>query len=254
MFEKPINIKLTTPISKSAFSNFTKSSINSENIFVADSNNYIYKIKNFVDGSFESDKVNDNITEINIYRVPINYDKEINYDNISTFSPGSSISLFSICGVIENQKTQSSQLQNYNQNIMMHFESNNFCQIVRVLDDNKANITINDSKSEFFYSDCYLTDDISQLHPSYFSSDDITELKKKKGLQFLIRENSKTINYFISKDISIKIKRFLSKNNIYIGSKGVNPRSTKFELTNKIDSIEGLYASEKRWCLYWNYR
>lgn len=245
IFDKPINIKLTTPINKSAFSSLTASSFSSKNIFVADSNNYIYRVKSFLDGSFESEMVNDDITEINIDRIPINYDKEINYDNISTFSPGPDISLFCVCGDLETQKTESSQLQNYNKNIIMNFDSNNFCQFVKILDDNKVDVTVNDVKTEIFYSDCYLTDDISLLHPSYFSSDDITELKKKKGLQFLIRENSKTINYFISKNISIKTDRFLSKNNIYIGSKGVNPRSTKFDLTNKIDGIEGIYASEK---------
>ena len=52
-----------------------------------------------------------------------------------------------------------------------------------------------------------------------FSSDDIIELKKHKGVLFASMNSKIKSSLILSKNLSIRIKRYFTKDNIYIGSR-----------------------------------
>ena len=73
-----------------------------------------------------------------------------------------------------------------------------------------------------------------------FSSDDIIELKKHKGVLFASMNSKIKSSLILSKNLSIRIKRYFTKDNIYTGSLGRNPKSSNFKISKHDEFIDGI--------------
>lgn len=265
IYSNIINIKLSSALdifSTSEISKLNSPEINVENLFVVDENNYIYKINNFIIDKKKKTVVDGNIEELDLQFIPLNFYEEQNHANVSALTFTNKFKLFCIRPKVIADTKQSSKVydeidisgtKDFYRRFLSKYNDFSDLNFKISAKDNSIKTTIDKSTIEMLYSDLYETKDLSlyfsdsdRVTEGYsFPADDIIEIRKKKGLQLISTNSSLRSSFYASKELSISLDRYLTKERVFIGSLGKNPVSSKFKISISDPFIEGLYSSNE---------
>ena len=242
IFTKVINIKFSTPLN---FQNILSKNdivfneINNKNIFIYNSG-YIYEIESFVFNDLKTNKASSLVQEINLKFIPLNLNNSQEYESLNKLAFTSNFKIMCLKSEVIFEKFDFNLL-NLKNNFLINYNDYNSMEIVSHSIENVFDVVINNKKQSFLWSDLYLeTTLLNYFKNKYsFSDSNSIELIKNKGFKVFTSNSSDDIDIF-SKDISINISRYLNIDKIYIGSRGYNPKTTNFSISNLSKDIDGL--------------